>query len=74
MVLALLIKSDYPEVWVDAFEQLEGFLRCNGGGAAYVDIYLRVLGALDEEVVSFHINRSREETDNNSRIKVSGVG
>ncbi|CAN0488714.1 unnamed protein product, partial [Hapterophycus canaliculatus] len=63
VVLALLIKSDYPEVWTDAFEQLRSVL--------VVELYLRVLCALDEEVVSFHVDRTRQEADHNSLIKVS---
>lgn len=73
MVLALLIKSDYPEVWTDAFDQLRSLLMLRGntgGGAAHVDLYLRVLSALDEEVVSFHVDRSKEEAEHNSLIKV----
>ena len=83
VVLALLIKSDYPEVWSDAFEQLRSLLVVGGGGGgdgsagrspaaarAHVELYLRVLCALDEEVVSFHVDRSREEADHNSLIKV----
>lgn len=84
MVLALLIKSDYPELWADAFEQLRSLLVVGAGGAggvgaagvsaaaarARVELYLRVLCALDEEVVSFHVDRSREEADHNSLIKV----
>lgn len=90
VVLALLIKSDYPEVWSDAFEQLHSLLIVGSGGSggggggggdgaagrsvaaarARVELYLRVLCALDEEVVSFHVDRSREEADHNSLIKV----
>lgn len=73
MVLALLIKIDYPEVWTDAFDHMEGLVRSTGGEAAYVDLYLRVLGALDEEVVTFHIDRTREEADHNSLIKVMRI-
>ena len=69
MVLALLLKSDYPETWTDAFEQLQSLLVVRDG-AAHVDLYLRVLCALDEEVVAFHVDRSREETEHNSLIKV----
>lgn len=69
MVLALLLKSDYPETWTDAFEQLQSLLVVREG-AAHVDLYLRVLCALDEEVVTFHVDRSRGETEHNSLIKV----
>lgn len=57
-------------MWTDAFEQLEGLLRGAGGRAGYVDLYFRVLGALDEEVVSYHVDRTREEVEHNSLIKV----
>lgn len=87
VVLALLVKSDYPETWTDAFDQLRSVLvvgsNSSSGGAAaagggrsaaaaraHVELYLRVLCALDEEVVSFHVDRSREEADHNSLIKV----
>lgn len=69
----MLIKNDYPEVWTDAFEQMEGLLRDTGGGTAYVDLYLRVMGALDEEVVSFHVDRTHEETEHNVHIKVKTI-
>ncbi|CAN0535642.1 unnamed protein product, partial [Ectocarpus sp. 8 AP-2014] len=70
VVLALLVKSDYPETWTDAFEQL----RSAAAARAHVELYLRVLCALDEEVVSFHVDRSREEADHNSLIKVRMSG
>lgn len=81
----MLIKSDYPEVWPDAFEQLRSLLVVGAGAGAgddsaagrgpaaaraRVELYLRVLCALDEEVVSFHVDRSREEAGHNSLIKV----
>ncbi|CAM9920641.1 unnamed protein product, partial [Discosporangium mesarthrocarpum] len=66
VVLALLVKCDYPERWPEAFRELQGLLR---GGAAYVELFLRVLGALDEEVVSFHVDRSPPEVEHNSLIK-----
>lgn len=69
VVLALLLKSDYPETWTDAFDQLQSLLVVREG-AAHVDLYLRVLCALDEEVVTFHVDRSRGETEHNSLIKV----
>lgn len=71
MVLALLIKTDYPEIWSNAFEELQSLLA--GGGSAHVDLYLRVLCAIDDEVVTFHVDRTRAEADHNSLIKV-GVG
>ncbi|CAN0025633.1 unnamed protein product, partial [Ectocarpus fasciculatus] len=78
VVLALLVKSDYPETWTDAFDQLRSVLvvgsssggRSAAAARAHVELYLRVLCALDEEVVSFHVDRSREEADHNSLIKV----
>lgn len=69
VVLALLLKNDYPETWTDAFDQLQSLLVVREG-AAHVDLYLRVLCALDEEVVTFHVDRSRGETEHNSLIKV----
>ncbi|CAM9405405.1 unnamed protein product, partial [Choristocarpus tenellus] len=66
VVLALLVKHDYPEVWRDAFMELEGLLQ---GGTAYVDVYLRILGAIDDEVVTFHVDRSPEEVEHNCLIK-----
>ena len=78
VVLALLIKNDYPEVWTDAFDELQSLLGVRrdtqvgggGGSLAHVDLYLRVLCALDEEVVCFHVDRSKEEAEHNSVIKV----
>lgn len=77
-MLALLVKVDYPEIWTDAFEHLQSLLMVSGGEGAggslsHVDLYLRVLCALDDEVVSFHVDRSKKEAEHNSIIKV-GVG
>ncbi|CAM9797429.1 unnamed protein product [Chrysoparadoxa australica] len=68
VVLALLLKRDYPGSWPGAFAELASLLA---GGAVFVDLYLSVLNAVDEEVVSFHIDRTPEEVARNTAIKDS---
>ncbi|CAM9893401.1 unnamed protein product, partial [Phaeothamnion confervicola] len=66
VVLALLVKADYPRVWGSAFPDLITLLQ---RGPAYIDLFLRFLCAVDEEIVAFHVDRTREEVDANTIIK-----
>ena len=49
VVLALLVKADYPERWTSAFDELLMLLK---GGVAGIELHLRVFSAIDEEIVS----------------------
>lgn len=66
VVIALLIKSDYPERWTTAFEDLFAFLQ---HGPAMVDLFLRTLHAVDEEIVMYHVDRPADEVEHNVLIK-----
>ena len=70
VVLALLVKNDYPERWSGAFQDLAGALLCGDNPSpVLVDLFFRVLSALDEEVVTFHVDRSPAELEHNTLIK-----
>ena len=49
VVIALLIKADYPERWPPAFDELLMLLK---GGAAGIELHARIFAAIDEEIVS----------------------
>lgn len=54
-VCGLVIANDFPERWPSAFSEL---LRALSGGRGSVDIFLRVLLALDVDVVDQAQHRS----------------
>ena len=66
VVVALLIKSDYPERWSGAFDDLLALLS---RGPHMIDFFFRVLHAVDEEIVSFHADRDAREIEHNVVIK-----
>lgn len=66
VVLTLLIKRDYPTRWPSAFSELLALLP---HGASMVEMYFRVLVAINEEIVEFDAQRSAEEASANMRIK-----
>lgn len=66
VVLALLLKADYPERWGDAFPTLMGLLS---RGPAFVELFMRFLLAVDEEIVTFHAGRPASELERSARIK-----
>jgi hypothetical protein len=52
VVMALLIKHEFPNEWPTAFDELCHSL--NHGGKYAADLFLATLQALDEEIVSVH--------------------
>ncbi|KAG2509612.1 hypothetical protein JM18_009069 [Phytophthora kernoviae] len=66
VVLTLLIKRDYPDRWPTAFTELLNLLP---QGASIVEMYFRLLQAINEEIVEFDAQRTQQETAHNMRIK-----
>ena len=58
--------SDYPKRWPNFFTDL---LQTLSLGPRAIDLYLRVLLAIDSEVVDREILHSKEEADRNTLIK-----
>lgn len=56
VVLALLIKREFPNRWPSAFDELLFVLQSGDAGSA--DVFLATLSALDEEVVSIRTPES----------------
>ncbi|RMX59336.1 hypothetical protein pdam_00014020 [Pocillopora damicornis] len=65
-VFSLIFVCDYPEGWPTFFSDL---LQCLQFGAKAVDMYLRILKAIDEEVVDRDVTRNQQEADRNMKIK-----
>ncbi|KAJ4462684.1 putative tRNA exportin [Paratrimastix pyriformis] len=58
---ALTVKNDYPECWPRAFQDLMAVL--NGAGPPVIDMFLRILDAVDEEIISDSATGRREARD-----------
>ncbi|XP_057296563.1 exportin-T-like [Hydractinia symbiolongicarpus] len=65
-LFCLLFIQEYPEKWSSFFNEMLSLLE---GGPLAVDGYLRVLVAIDEEVVARHIPHTQEEFQRNTKIK-----
>lgn len=65
-LFALVFVCDYPKRWPSFFTDL---LQTLSLGPRAVDLYLRVLLAIDSEVVDREIVHSKEEADRNTLIK-----
>eukprot|EP00118_Oscarella_pearsei_P000252 m.4515 g.4515 ORF g.4515 m.4515 type:complete len:847 (+) comp10890_c0_seq1:178-2718(+) len=63
---ALSLVCDYPVKWPSFFTDL---IKCLSLGLASVDIYLRALLAINEEVADKEVPRTREESERNTVIK-----
>jgi exportin-T len=61
-----LAARDYPDEWPTFFQDLLGTL---GQGAAAVDLFCRVLAAVDEDIISLEVPRSAEEAKQSMRFK-----
>ncbi|KAE8988743.1 hypothetical protein PF005_g20215 [Phytophthora fragariae] len=66
VVITLLIKRDYPDRWPTAFTELLALLP---QGASVVEMYFRILQAINEEIVEFDAQRTQQEAAHNMRIK-----
>ncbi|PFX29322.1 Exportin-T [Stylophora pistillata] len=65
-VFSLIFVRDYPEGWPTFFSDL---LQCLQFGAQAVDMYLRILKAIDEEVVDRDVIRNQQDAERNMKIK-----
>ncbi|KAK9081619.1 hypothetical protein Syun_031402 [Stephania yunnanensis] len=65
-VLVTLIYFEYPMIWSSVFVD---FLQHLNKGAAVIDMFCRVLNALDDEVISLDYPRNAEEVVVAGRIK-----
>lgn len=65
-IFALIFVRDYPKRWPNFFTDL---LQTLPLGSQAVDLYIRVLLAIDSEVVDREIVHSKEEADRNTLIK-----
>ncbi|KAL3853848.1 hypothetical protein ACJMK2_017348 [Sinanodonta woodiana] len=65
-IVSLAFVVDYPHRWPDFFSDLLSIIKW---GLRQVDMYLRVLLAIDTEVVDRDIVHTHEETRRNSLIK-----
>lgn len=63
--LVILFKLLYPMAWPTFFKEL--FATLNAGEKA-VELYVRILDAIDHEVVSRLIDRSKDEHQRNTLI------
>lgn len=66
VVITLLIKRDYPDCWPTAFTELLALLP---QGASIVEMYFRILLAINEELVEFDAQRTQQEAAHNMKIK-----
>lgn len=65
-IFCLLFIKEYPHSWQSFFHEMLGVLE---QGPLAVDIYLRVLISIDEEVVARHIPHTDQEMHRNTMIK-----
>lgn len=65
-IFALVFVRDYPKKWPNFFTDL---LQTLSLGPTAVDLYIRVLLAIDSEVVDREIVHSKAEADRNTLIK-----
>eukprot|EP00301_Raphidiophrys_heterophryoidea_P025558 c8606_g1_i1.p1 GENE.c8606_g1_i1~~c8606_g1_i1.p1 ORF type:complete len:962 (-),score=251.22 c8606_g1_i1:26-2911(-) len=69
LVLTLLCKNMYPEVWPGFFDEVLQHLQ--RATPETVSTFLRVLDAIEDEIVMFHSKRSKAEVEHNTLIKDS---
>ncbi|XP_010471283.1 PREDICTED: exportin-T [Camelina sativa] len=65
-VLATLIYFEYPLIWSSVFVDFMGHLS---KGAVVIDMFCRVLNALDDELISLDYPRTPEEISVAARVK-----
>ncbi|CAH0475018.1 unnamed protein product [Peronospora belbahrii] len=66
VVITRLIQRDYPDRWPTAFVDL---LELLPQGASIVEMYFRILLAINEEIVEFDAQRTQQEAAHNMKIK-----
>ncbi|CAE7393925.1 xpot, partial [Symbiodinium microadriaticum] len=65
-ILTLSIKSDFPDQWPAAFDEVLSFAEISRNG---INLSARIVADLDVEVVMFSEGRTQQEVTQNSRIK-----
>jgi len=65
-----LLQFEYPTAWPSFFQDLIGAMA---HGEGIVDMFCRILVAVDEDIVSLDIPRSQEESKLSMHIKVHVV-
>lgn len=65
-ILCLLFLQEYPSKWLSFFKDIIALLSYGVKGS---EMYLRILLAIDEEVVARHIQPSGMEMERNTKIK-----
>ena len=65
-VITLIFVNDYPEKWSSFFSDILSILQL---GAAATDIFLRILKAIDQEVINREVQQSAKEIQRSTLIK-----
>jgi len=65
-VICLLFLQEYPTKWLTFFKDIMALLGYGDKGS---EMYLRILLAIDDEVVARHVQPSSMEMDRNTKIK-----
>lgn len=69
-LVALLFRADYLTTWTGFFDDLLNLINvCGGQNTLLVDMYLRIMSSIDQEVVSLEVARPKDEFVRNSQIK-----
>jgi hypothetical protein len=64
----LIFKADYLTTWDSFFDDLILIVNTRNDNILFIDMYLRIMNSIDQEVVAMDIVRSKEETARNSII------
>jgi len=65
-VLVIFFKATYPQEWPTFFTDILSYLHL---GPSLIDIFLRIMRSIDEEVVSNEVPRNTTEVAHNVQIK-----
>lgn len=72
--MALLFRADYLTTWGTFFDDLLTLITVSqGSNVLLIDMYLRIMTSIDQEVVSLEVVRTREEFARNSLIVCSVI-
>eukprot|EP00878_Enallax_costatus_P021623 GHUV01022908.1.p1 GENE.GHUV01022908.1~~GHUV01022908.1.p1 ORF type:complete len:615 (+),score=214.70 GHUV01022908.1:523-2367(+) len=66
--IVAIVKREYPAVWPGFFREL---VAAAGSGPGLTDMFVRIMVAVDEDVISLDIPRSAEETKLSMHLKDS---
>jgi len=65
-IYAALLRNEYPETWPDAVTVILGALN---SGLAMIDVFLRILEAMDTDIISAEFHRSPADAAVSMRVK-----